>query len=209
MVKYFQNRELAQKLGINLAKWKRWSREFLPPDPLGGLQSGYARQYNLDDAFIVYLGGFLVSGLKFSIPEAKQILTDLKEWMKSKRFCYHYHHVNGSHNSSYSRTESYRIHIAPAKTQPPETCRFDYRAKRIIDRASVEINGKSAIMEKNIEERLEMDKHSPGGNQTVGGSATVWGARELYLSDLYDHFLELLDMTWVMDPTDKKSSFYQ
>ena len=66
MVTFYQNRELSQKLGVKLAKWKRWSREFLPPDPLGGLQSGYARQYNLNDAFSVYLGGYLVSELKFS-----------------------------------------------------------------------------------------------------------------------------------------------
>jgi hypothetical protein len=72
---------LAQRLNINLAKWKRWSREFLPPDPLGGMQSGYARQYSIDDAFKVYLGGHLVSSLKFAIPETKKILGDLHEWL--------------------------------------------------------------------------------------------------------------------------------
>ena len=68
MIKFFTNRELSDKLGIKLAKWKRWSREFLPPDPLGGMQSGYARQYNPDQAFTVFLGGHLVADLKFSIP---------------------------------------------------------------------------------------------------------------------------------------------
>jgi len=86
LIKYFTNRELSQKLEIKLAKWKRWSREFLPPDPLGGLQSGYARHYHPDEAFSVYLGGCLVAGLKFSIPEAKRILSDLETWLETQGF---------------------------------------------------------------------------------------------------------------------------
>ena len=86
MIKFFTNRELSKQLGINLTKWKRWSREFLPPDPLGGMQSGYARQYHPDQAFTVFLGGHLVSDLKFSIPEAKQMMADLKPWLSDKGF---------------------------------------------------------------------------------------------------------------------------
>ena len=86
MIKFFTNRELSKQLGINLAKWKRWSREFLPPDPLGGMQSGYARQYHPDQAFTVFLGGHLVSDLKFSIPEARQMMEDLKPWLSDKGF---------------------------------------------------------------------------------------------------------------------------
>jgi hypothetical protein len=80
MIRYFTSRELSAKLDINLARWKRWSREFLPPDPLGGLQSGYARQYSIDDAFSVFLAGYLVSELGFSIPETKIILSDVTQW---------------------------------------------------------------------------------------------------------------------------------
>jgi len=82
MLKFYLNRELSKRLGIPLNRWKRWSREFLPPDPLGGHQSGYARQYSLKDAFYVYLAGYLVSVLGFSIPEARQILHDLNGWLK-------------------------------------------------------------------------------------------------------------------------------
>ena len=99
MITYFTNRKLAERLNINLAKWKRWSREFLPPDPLGGLQSGYARQYSPNEAFIVYLGGHLVARGKFSIPEAKQIVKDLNEWLAANGF---YFDVNASG----SRTEA-------------------------------------------------------------------------------------------------------
>ena len=76
MVKFYNNRELSDKLGVNLARWKRWSREFLPPDPLAGKQAGYARQYYVEHAFIVFLGGQLVADLGFSIPQARWILSE-------------------------------------------------------------------------------------------------------------------------------------
>lgn len=82
MLRYYFSRDLARKLHIPLNRWKRWAREFLPPDPLGGLQSGYARQFSPREAFTVYLGGFLVAGLGFSIPQARQITRDLSGWMR-------------------------------------------------------------------------------------------------------------------------------
>lgn len=82
MLKFYLNRDLSRRLGIPLSRWKRWSREFLPPDPLGGHQSGYARQYSTKDAFFVYLAGYLVSTVGFSIPAARQILHDLTPWLK-------------------------------------------------------------------------------------------------------------------------------
>jgi len=89
MIKLYTNRELADIFKINLAKWKRWSREFLLPDPLAGMQSGFARQYYIHDVFTIYLGGHLVAELKFSIAEAKQILQDLDGWLDEKG-----HHFN-------------------------------------------------------------------------------------------------------------------
>jgi hypothetical protein len=86
MIHYYTNRELAQKLEINLARWKRWSREFLPPDPLGGLQSGYARQYLFKDLFKVFLGGHLLSHLKLSLVESRQVVADLSPWLKKNGF---------------------------------------------------------------------------------------------------------------------------
>lgn len=81
---YFNSRYLSEKLNVNLAKWKRWSREFLPPDPLGGLQSGYARQFNHREAFKIYLGGILVSMLRFSIPETRKILQHLDQTLEKQ-----------------------------------------------------------------------------------------------------------------------------
>jgi hypothetical protein len=83
---YFNSKYLSEQLGINTAKWKRWVREFLSPDPLGGLRSGYARHFNLKDAFRVHLGGLLVSALRFSIPETRQMLTDLDPLLDERGF---------------------------------------------------------------------------------------------------------------------------
>jgi len=82
MVRYYAARELAHNLRIPINRWKRWAREFLPPDPLGGLQSGYARQYSLENAFTVYLGGYLVSRMGFSIPESRRIMKDLEGFLR-------------------------------------------------------------------------------------------------------------------------------
>jgi hypothetical protein len=79
---YFNSKYLSEVLDIKPAKWKRWAREFLVADPLGGYQSGYARQFSYKDAFRVFLGGHLVSEQKFSIPDARQILFDLDVWLK-------------------------------------------------------------------------------------------------------------------------------
>lgn len=84
MIKLLNNRDLAESLGINLARWKRWSREFLAPDPLAGKQAGYARQYYLNDAFTVFLGGCFVAELGFSIPDARMILADIDHWLNEK-----------------------------------------------------------------------------------------------------------------------------
>lgn len=83
---YFDSRYLSHALDVNPAKWKRWAREFLPVDPLGGYQSGYARQFSYKDAFRVYFGGQLVAVLKFSIPEAREILSALDPWLKQHGF---------------------------------------------------------------------------------------------------------------------------
>ncbi len=191
MVTFYQNRELSQKLGVNLAKWKRWSREFLPPDPLGGLQSGYARQYNLDDAFTVHLGGYLVSELKFSIPEAKQVLSDLKKWMVSHRFYYYYDHINGKDDAGDAPADPYRIHIYLATDQDSETSRIVYRIQRVIAVEPVEMNGESVIVEHTVEERVDSTPKSSENNRTEDG-LSGWGSRIVQLTNFYHDFLEML-----------------
>jgi hypothetical protein len=90
---YYKSRYISDALGIKLAKWKRWAREFLPPDPLSGQQSGYARNFNIKDAFHVYLAGYLVGFMSFSIAQSRQILSDLGPSLKQRG--YHVLHANG------------------------------------------------------------------------------------------------------------------
>ncbi|MFZ1987261.1 MAG: hypothetical protein WAU91_22815 [Desulfatitalea sp.] len=104
---YYKSNELSNKLNINLSKWKRWSRDFLPPDPLGGLQSGVARQFNLKDAFKVYFGGYLVGELKLTIPDAVQVVSDLYSWMKKNGFYNLQPQVKKEENGDYPRAYFY------------------------------------------------------------------------------------------------------
>ena len=140
MIKFFTNRELSDKLGINLAKWKRWSREFLPPDPLGGMQSGYARQFNPDQAFTVFLGGHLVADLKFSIPEANQIIQDLNNWLSETGFFFDLRGPSVSNNGLEALIKRYIIFIRRKKGSD-KRFKFIYTARGVISNEPVQHMG--------------------------------------------------------------------
>ncbi|MBC2709968.1 MAG: hypothetical protein HGJ94_02835 [Desulfosarcina sp.] len=112
MIHYYTNREISEKLGINLARWKRWSRSFLPPDPLGGMQSGYARQYVFEDLFKVFLGGHLLSHLKLPVPDSQQVLADLSPWLKKNGF-FDLNGANGIGLEKAAQSDGYRIYFSP------------------------------------------------------------------------------------------------
>ena len=78
----FDARQISSSLGVKLSTWKRWSREFLPPDPRARMRSGQTRFFSLNQTFEVYLGAHLVSSLKFSIPEAREIIGGLRQWLR-------------------------------------------------------------------------------------------------------------------------------
>ncbi len=111
MIVFYTSRELSDRLQINLAKWKRWTREFLSPDPLAGQQSGYARQYYLDDAFTVFTAGHLVSDLGYSIHDTRQILKDLQAWRKKRGFSFDATGKRLSGEPMDIRIKSYRVDI--------------------------------------------------------------------------------------------------
>lgn len=148
MIKLYTNKELSEKLGINLAKWKRWSREFLPPDPLGGMQSGFTRQYYFNDAFHVMLGGHLVGDLRFSVYEARMIIEALKDWLAEKGFYMHPGQLPETQHAS-SETITYRIFIQyhPEKKQMD----FSYRIRGVLSDTPVQQNDMAARDERYIE----------------------------------------------------------
>ena len=138
MIHYYSNREISEKLEINLARWKRWSRSFLPPDPLGGMQSGYARQYAFKDLFKVYLGGHLLSHLKLSVPESQQVLMDLSPWLKKNGFL----DLNGLNGTAAEMggKSNFRIYFCPVRTAGGKTgTGFCYLIRKSVSIRSVKM----------------------------------------------------------------------
>lgn len=151
MIIFFTNRELAAKLDINLARWKRWSRDFLPPDPLGGMQSGYARQYNPDDAFTVYLGGHLVSEIKFTIPQAKQIIADLHKWFKENGFLYDIKGNAVAKSGIDALIKRYLILIRRPNQDVEKSFEFYYTIRGVISRKPTQYKGFEIMEERYAE----------------------------------------------------------
>jgi hypothetical protein len=170
---YFQSKYLAAKFKINLAKWKRWSREFLPPDPLGGLRSGYARQFSHKEAFCVYLAGYLVSGLKFTVPETRQILADLDTWLRKQGF---FALPNGADVNA--KVVERHIYIFQGSNH---SLWYVIRS----------INAKSPLQSPEITAGIETLKTD---GPEIGGadSEPVFGARLLMIDHLYHFFLGCL-----------------
>lgn len=80
------NREAAERFDWPLARWKRWTREFLPPDPEAGMRKGIKREIWVNDAFHVFLGGVLVNELNFGISQAKTIIRDIWPKLSERHF---------------------------------------------------------------------------------------------------------------------------
>jgi hypothetical protein len=183
MLKFYLNRELSLRLGIPLSRWKRWSREFLPPDPLGGHQSGYARQYSLKDAFYVYLAGYLVSAMGFSIPEARQILLDLNGWLK-KNIIEHLDVAGGLDQPVASGGMRTDLLIMPAKRRKAPA--FTYRIRSLVDRKQYPDGDATLWQERYTEQVIK-----PG--ELLNSGCYPACARWVDLSALVGHFF--LQMT--------------
>jgi len=180
MIKFYLNRELSERLGIRLSKWKRWSREFLPPDPLGGLQSGYARQYTIDQAFTVFLGGYLVAELHFSIPEAKQIVQELGPWINSHKTAF-------VGKTTEQPLEDTRVYIFKQLSSPSEGESFAYLEKNCLFDGPCEIAGHQARQEVYIEKPIPVAAPTSGLLKT--DSLDKMDSRILYVRRLYNRFM--------------------
>jgi len=186
MIKFFTNQELSQKLNITLARWKRWSREFLPPDPLGGLQSGYARQYNPDEAFTVFLGGYLVGDLKFTIPEARLILHDLHRWLVEHRFYFDYTGSARSTKETNFSIQYYQIAICRPADVDTNDSGFIYFTKGVIADEPVGVDGRPVRQERLIESSINSGKPAAQINEAAS-------YRVLNISILRKRFLNSLN----------------
>ncbi|MGD9330665.1 MAG: hypothetical protein PVJ53_05095 [Desulfobacterales bacterium] len=182
MLKFYLNRELSARLGIPLSRWKRWSREFLPPDPLGGLQSGYARQYSVKDSFSVYLAGYLVAVVGFSIPETRQILNDLNGWLK-KNIITPYQAMATSEGDDWAAATKLELLIIPAegRTSPA----FTYRVRFLRERKFLSGGNMPLWQEQFTEQTLKPCKPSRGGCYPIC-------ARRVDISTVAQYFFQRL-----------------
>ena len=80
------NRDLAKAFGIVDTTWKKWSREFLPPDPASGKGRGRTRSYTPEDAFTVYLGGLMVSEKAMTFKESKEAIKIIISFMQNREY---------------------------------------------------------------------------------------------------------------------------
>lgn len=186
MIKFFTNRELSDKLGIKLAKWKRWSREFLPPDPLGGMQSGYARQYNPDQAFTVFLGGHLVADLKFSIPEANQIIQDLNNWLSDKGFFFDLRGHSVSDKGMEALIKKYILFIRREK-RPDKRFKFIYTVRGIISNEPVQHKGFEMMKKLYVETSVN---HGPEKPSEMDMNVV----KTLYLTGILTDFIDAMGL---------------
>lgn len=154
MLRFFTSRELSDKLSIPPAKWKRWSREFLPPDPLGGLQSGVARQFSVDEALTVFTGGYLVAELKASIPAARQILTDLHSLLQNIGFFANSRIDQRFLSGSTEPILDYTIRIYRDRQSAAGAARFAYVLRGNLSGTSEEIKGRRVYTKRYIEELI-------------------------------------------------------
>ena len=186
MIKFFTNRELSDRLGIKLAKWKRWSREFLPPDPLGGMQSGYARQYNPDQAFTVFLGGHLVADLKFSIPEANQIIQDLNKWLSDKGFFFDLRGHSVSDKGMEALIKKYILFIRREK-RPDKRFKFIYTVRGIISNEPVQHKGFEMVKKLYVETSVNQGSEKPS-------EMDMNVVKTLYLTGILTDFIDAMGL---------------
>ena len=76
--------EIAKRMTIPHTKVKRYTREFLGPDAQATKRSGHARDLNVSQAHTLFLGGYLVSTLEYTVFQARQIMDDLSGFFEEK-----------------------------------------------------------------------------------------------------------------------------
>ena len=182
MVKFYNNRELSEKFDVNLSRWKRWAREFLPPDPLAGQQAGYARQYYVDDAFTVFIGGRLVAELGFSIPETRRILMETREWMKARGF-----HFDPRGNRRPRKGVDFHINSYTLFIMLSADRRFTIFARGTISRIDSEYEGFPVTRETYVDQPI-LNEEGDEADRVIPGVEKI-----LLISKLLDQFTKVLD----------------
>jgi hypothetical protein len=77
-------RLIAKATEYTLKQTHRWTVSFVGHDPNTGRWSGIKREYSVDEAFKVYLGGVLIAECRLTADEAKTVTEDISNWLEQK-----------------------------------------------------------------------------------------------------------------------------
>jgi hypothetical protein len=118
------------------------------------MQSGYARQYLFKDLFKVILGGHLLSVLKLSVADSKQVLDDLSPWMKKNGF-FDWKGSPADWTNSAGAPRGCRIYFSPVRSNGSKKLTgFRYLVRRIM---GVQSAGNNRIVETYVETPIHAD----------------------------------------------------
>jgi hypothetical protein len=151
------------------------------------MQSGVTRQYSIDDAFKVFLGGHLVSAIKFTIPEAKKILHDLQEWLAGVGI---YQNTGGDmENGTRPMTpvKHYMIFIQPQPAVSDQPIDFLYSIRGIIADTTVQHKAILVRQERYIETVIPPQENERAVSETAG-------VKVLNITAVLEQFVECLDI---------------
>jgi hypothetical protein len=145
------------------------------------MQSGYARQYAFKDLLKVFMGGYLLSHLKLSVQESRQVMDDLSPWLKKAGF-FDLNGFNGGKSEKAGPSGPFRIYFCPLTPSG-----FGYLIRRSVCRRSDAAAGGRRVTE-TIEETL-IQSDAPDGRTFLEDP----NVRIINLTAMVDTLVEKLD----------------
>jgi len=149
------------------------------------MRSGYARQYVFKDLFKVFLGGYLLSHLKMSVLESRQILTDLSFWLEKHGF----YATNGGNGQGLAKRRApYRIHVVALQTDAAKNqLAYAYLIQKTID---LRIDSSSSL--RRVVETMEETVIPDDRQQDEGLFVHNPNLHTIHISALYKDVIERL-----------------
>jgi len=151
------------------------------------MQSGYTRQYSIDDAFKVFLGGHLVSAMKYTIPDAKKILHDLQEWLTGVGIYQNSGRDLENITGPVTSVERYIIFIQPQPAVSGQPIDFLYSIRGIIADTTVQHKAILVRQERYIETLIPPQENKRSVSEALG-------VRVLNITAVLKQFGECLDI---------------
>ena len=74
------NKKLSESLDLPIARVRRWTKEFLPPDLVATRRSGYSRKFSLNEGFFIYWGGTMVQQYNITYDIVRKMINVIRPW---------------------------------------------------------------------------------------------------------------------------------